>query len=481
MDSNELSHFVKGDRISFDSSKASTRSFAEYLDLTDTLSKFRSEFLIPSKADLKDAHPESKPLEQQNDSSDPCIYLCGNSLGLQPKSTRTLITTELSIWATRGVHGHFNHPLSRPWASAEEYVNSHMAAVIGALPGEVSVMGSLTANIHVLFASFYKPDKTRYKIIIEGKAFPSDHYAMESQIQWHGLDPKGTLIEIFPDGGEKVLTTEQILRVIDQNSNDTAVMFLSGVQYYTGQLFDVKTITQYAQKRGIIVGWDFAHAAGNVPLELHEWGVDFAAWCSYKYLCSGPGGIAGIFVHDKHASPERHRLAGWWGHDRSSRFKMENVFNPIPGAAGYQLSNPSILDITALYASLEIFSRTSMAALRAKSKMITGYLEHLLHTQFVEFEEKPFIIITPGDPEARGAQLSLLFREGLMLGVYEKLTEEGIVVDERKPDVIRVAPMPLYNTFVEVWEFVEALKRAVEEVLKEGNRRRMEVRLASGE
>ncbi|KAG0637445.1 pyridoxal phosphate-dependent transferase [Tuber brumale] len=471
MDSAQLYQFIHGRRIHFDDSRSSTREFARHLDASDPLAGFRKEFLIPSKADLKDPHPETKPMDQCNDPSDPCIYFCGNSLGLQPKNTQAFIAEELRIWATRGVQGHFDHPLSRPWVSAAEEVNTHMANVVGALPEEVSTMGTLTANIHTLLASFYKPDVTkqgRYKIIIEGKAFPSDHYAVESQIEWHGLSPEDSLVTIFPEGGREVLTTDQIYRVIDGNASTTAVLWLSGVQYYTGQVFDLKAITRYAQSKGILVGWDLAHAVGNILLELHEWGVDFAAWCTYKYLSSGPGGIAGIFVHEKHASPERHRLAGWWGHDKASRFTMDNVFRPMSGAAGYQMSNPSILDLTALLSSLSLYSDATMAAIRTKSVHMTGYLDHLLHSQFESYDPKPFEIITPQNPAARGAQLSLLFRGGLMMQVFDRLQERGIIVDERKPDVIRVAPLPLYNTFEEVWDFVQAFKQVIDAALKGG-------------
>lgn len=474
MDAQQLRSFVSGARITFNESKSSTVDYARHLDSTDPLARFRSEFLIPSKSDLQHhPHAESRPPSEQNDPADPCIYLCGNSLGLQPKATRTLINEELTIWATRGVHGHFQHPLSRPWVSAEVEVTRHMANVVGALPSEVAVMGSLTANIHSLFASFYRPERTpgkgRRKIIIEGKAFPSDHYAMESQIRWHGLDPADALVTIFPEGGRQTLTTKQIYAVIDREADETAVLFLSGVQFYTGQAFDIKAITQHAQAKGIVVGWDLAHAAGNITLDLHEWGVDFAAWCTYKYLCSGPGGIGGIFVHEKHSSPDRHRLAGWWGHDRLSRFNMDNVFSAIPGAAGYQLSNPSILDITALLSSLQLFSAATMPALRTKSLHLTSYLENLLGAAFpAGTPAAAFTILTPSDPSARGAQLSLLFRPGIMLRVLDVLQAHGVVVDERKPDVIRVAPCPLYNTFEEVWKFVQVLKGAVEGVLAAG-------------
>lgn len=467
MDSAQLSDFVHGKRITFDADRSSTREYARHMDSIDPLRESRNEFLIPAKADLKDPHPEAKPLEAQNDPSDPCLYLCGNSLGPQPKRTRGLLNEELSIWATRGVHGHFDHPLSRPWLSAAEACTENMAAVVGALPSEVAVMGSLTENIHMLMASFYTPDRTgkgRTKIIIEGKAFPSDHYAVESQIAWHGLNPQDHLITIFPEQGRHTLTTAQILRTIDTHASTAALLWLSGVQFYTGQAFDIKNITAYAQSKGLVVGWDFAHGAGNIPLELHEWGVDFAAWCTYKYLCSGPGSMAGIFVHDKHASPSRLRLAGWWGHDAATRFAMENVFRATPGAAGYMLSNPSILSLTALRASLEVYASTSMTAIRTKSLHLTGYMEHLLDG----VPDAPWEIITPRDPQQRGAQLSLLFNAGVMLPVLRFLEERGVVVDERKPDVIRVAPLPLYNKYEEVWEFVQILKEAIEHVRKHG-------------
>ncbi|KAI5815212.1 pyridoxal phosphate-dependent transferase [Pyronema omphalodes] len=446
---------------------ATDLNFAREQDSKDPLRKFRNEFCIPSKAELKDPHPEAKSVSEQNDPSDPSIYLCGNSLGLQPKRTRGLLSEELSIWATRGVTGHFDHPLSRPWVSAAEQLQQHMSAIVGASPSEVAVMGSLTDNIHLLMASFYRPTGQRTKIIIEGKAFPSDHYAMASQIEWHGLDPNKELVLIEPRSGEYTVTTQEILDVIEKHKDTTAVIFLSGVQYYTGQLFEMEKITKYAKERGIMVGWDLAHAVGNVEVHLHDWGVDFAAWCTYKYLSSGPGGMAGIFVHSSHDSERRHRLAGWWGHDPESRFRMENTFNPAKGAAGYMLSNPSIMSLTALRSSLSVFAETSMAALRTKSMHLTAYLNHLLDEMF----PKPnpyFRIITPADPHQRGAQLSLLFKDGIMLPVFNRLMDQGIVVDERKPDVIRVAPLPMYNGWEDVYNFVCKLKEAIEETEKRG-------------
>lgn len=326
-------------------------------------------------------------------------------------------------------------------------------------------MGTLTENIHLLFATFFKPSGKRTKILIESKAFPSDHYAVESQLQWHGLDPAEHMILAEPEENG-LLSTEGICRLIDIHKDELAVCFLSGVQYYTGQFFDIKTITAHAQKHGITVGWDLAHAVGNVPLELHEWNVDFAAWCTYKYLCSGPGGMAGAFVHDRHTSPSATplpRLKGWWGHDLASRFQMSNNFAPAPGAWGWQVSNPSVLNVIALQASLSVYSETNMQAIRTKSLQLTAYLEHLLEAEFKG--QELFRIITPRDPQQRGAQLSLKFREGVMMPVFKVLDREGVTVDERKPDVLRVAPKAMYNSFADVWGFVDVLKKAVKEVV----------------
>ncbi|KAI5782736.1 pyridoxal phosphate-dependent transferase [Geopyxis carbonaria] len=462
MDASQLDSFVHGHRVDLSTEKPATREYAQSLDKKDALAHFRDEFLIPSKADLR-GDEGAKP----NDPTDACVYLCGNSLGLQPKRLRGLLAEELDIWATRGVQGHFAHPKSRPWVSAVDSVAADMSKIVGALPSEVAVMGSLTENLHLLLASFYKPSAAlgRTKIIIEAKAFPSDHYAVQSQVEWHGLAADEHMVLVQPAPGALTLTTAGICRTIDEHADTAAVLLLSGVQFYTGQLFDIKAITAHAQSKGLIVGWDLAHAVGNVPLELHEWGVDFATWCTYKYLCSSPGGMSGIFVHDRHHG-RRHHLAGWWGHEPATRFQMNNNFTPAPGAAGYQLSNPSILALTALRASLSVYAETTMTAVRTKSEHITGYLEHLLHTLLTTHSSTaaPFRIITPADPRQRGAQLSLLFREGLMMPVFKKLESEGVVVDERKPDVIRVAPVPLYTRFEDVWVFVDVLRRAIEEV-----------------
>lgn len=399
------------------------------------------------------------------DPSDPSIYLCGNSLGLQPRRTRHALSRELSIWSTLAVRGHFDHPLQKPWTTASTSLSPAMSKIVGAEAEEVICMGTLTENIHLLFATFYKPSGKRTKVLIEKKAFPSDHYAVESQLEWHGLG-KEHMILAEPEANG-LLTTEGICKLIDENKDELAVCFLSGIQYYTGQLFDIPTITAHAQKYGITVGWDLAHAAGNVPLKLHEWGVDFAAWCTYKYLCSGPGGMAGAFVHSKHTQPDAPplpRLKGWWGHDISSRFQMANEFVPAPGAAGWQVSNPSVINLIALEAALEVYNETDMQTLRQKSLETTGYLEWLLEEEF-KGEERVWEIITPRDERQRGAQLSLAFREGVMMKVFKVLEREGVTVDERKPDVIRVAPVPMYNSFGDCWRFVKELKKAVKEVL----------------
>lgn len=345
-------------------------------------------------------------------------------------------------------------------------------------------MQTLTANLHLLMASFYKPTKDRYKIIMERKAFPSDHFAVESQIQHHGLDPKDALILLEPENPDDspLLSTEHVCATIDAHAGQTALVMLPGVQFYTGQLFDIPRVTAHAQSKGISMGWDLAHAAGNVPLYLHDWNVDFAVWCNYKYLNCGPGAIGGLFVHERHGVPGaranvlsaedqegssdvayRHRLAGWWGSGKSSRFSMDNKFSPIPGAAGFQLSNPSALDCSAVLASLSVFDKTSMEELREKSLQLTDYLEVLL---LDGDQPKPYRIITSSDPAQRGAQLSVRIREGLMDHVLEALENKAIVVDERKPDVVRVAPAPMYNTFEDCWRFAHVFRRACSEAAK---------------
>ncbi|KAL3490572.1 pyridoxal phosphate-dependent transferase [Aspergillus germanicus] len=464
-----------------DDSRAFTREYAASLDAEDPLRHFRDQFIIPSVQDLK--RKTLDPSNVSEDLSDPrSIYLCGNSLGLQPRNTRKYIDYYLRTWAIKGVTGHFTHhedELLPPFVDVDSAGAKLMAPIVGALESEVAVMGSLTANLHLLMASFYRPTTERYKVIIEGKAFPSDHYAVESQIRNHNLRSEEALVLIEPQNPDQpILETDHILRVIDEHASSTALLLLSAIQFYTGQYFDIEEITAHAHSKGIVVGWDCAHAAGNVDLKLHDWNVDFAAWCNYKYLNSGPGGMAGVFVHEKHGEVKTNsgdgelqsfhpRLSGWWGGDKATRFLMDNHFVPQPGAAGYQVSNPSVLDLNAVAASLELFNRTSMAEIRQKSLKITGYLEHLLMKYPLDgLIKRPFSIITPSNPSERGAQLSLRLAPGLLDKVLEELEEHAVVIDERKPDVIRVAPAPLYNTYEEVWQFcqifLEACKKAVQ-------------------
>ncbi|KAI2787559.1 Kynureninase 1 [Penicillium oxalicum] len=459
-----------------DDIRANSREYAEALDQQDPLRNFRSEFIIPSKKDLK-CKTLNEGQSNENDADPKCIYLCGNSLGVQPRSTRQYIERYLRTWATKGVMGHFvphEDQLLPPFVEVDTAAAKLMAPIVGASESEVAVMGTLTANLHFLMASFYQPTDEKYKIILEGKAFPSDHYAIESQIVHHKRDPKQAMVLIEPENADRpVLTTDQIIKVIDENASNTALILLSAIQFYTGQYFDIQQITAHAHSKGILIGWDCAHAAGNVDLRLHEWEVDFAAWCTYKYLNSGPGGMAALFVHEQHGRVDRQgefrpRLAGWWGHDLESRFQMKNDFVPQSGAAGFQLSNPSVLDINAVVASLEIFQRAGIKSIREKSLQLTGYLEHLLLNYPLDAspEDKPFSMITPSSPAERGAQLSLRLRPGLLDKVLSYLEEHGVVIDERKPDVIRVAPAPLYNTYTDVWEFCQIFFAACREAVK---------------
>ncbi|KAL8901126.1 MAG: hypothetical protein Q9192_000721 [Flavoplaca navasiana] len=458
--------------------KEYTREEALQLDGSDTLSHLRSEFIIPTKDDLR-----RKTLSSQaactKDQEALCIYLCGNSLGLQPHLTTHYINDYMKAWATKGVFGHFKaHPDSNipPFVNIDDVAAQKMAPTVGASASEIAVMETLSANLHLMMASFYRPTEERYKIILEGKAFPSDQYAVESQIRHHGLDAAQAMVSIAPaDPTQATVTTSQILTAIDEHASTTALILLPGVQYYTGQLFDIEIITAHAHSHGIIIGWDLAHAVGNVELLLHDWDVDFAVWCSYKYLNCGPGAIGGLFVHENHSKVDkkaiedghegyRPRLSGWWGGDKATRFQMGSQFIPIPGAAGFQVGNPCALAICPLLASLEIFALASMSAVRSKSIMLTGYLEELLQRSSLrataDGTDVLYWIITPSGITERGAQLSIRLRPGLLEGVLIELEEQGIVVDERKPDVIRVAPAPLYNTFSEVWNFVAVFELA---------------------
>lgn len=368
------------------------------------------------------------------------------------------------MWAQRGVNGHFDHPLNRPWVSIDDTVITESARIVGAKPNEVAVMNSLTANLHFMMVSFYQPTPRRYKIIMEGKAFPSDSFAITSQVKFHGFDPEaGAVIEINPRPGEHNLRTEDILEVIEREGDSVALVLFSGVQYYTGQWFDMETITKAGHAQGAYVGFDLAHAVGNVPLKLHDWGIDFACWCSYKYLNAGPGGIGGAFLHEKHFSSNLPRFAGWWGTDPSTKFAMDNTFRPIPGAAGYRLSNPSVVSTVSLLGSLQVFEKTSMADLREKSLLLTGYLELLLDLLLLDLEKNggsaPFKVITPRDPGARGCQLSVLFATSdMMEKVFMRMGLRGVLADERRPSVIRISPAPLYCSFKDVYDTVDSLR-----------------------
>ncbi|KAL2017881.1 hypothetical protein VTK56DRAFT_1585 [Thermocarpiscus australiensis] len=462
---------------------ASARERARELDRDDPLAFTRSEFNIPSRTQIASTRlPDSASAqsESDDDTREKSVYLCGNSLGLQPKRTPIRISQYLATWATQGVQGHFKPLEESPlptWLDADARASQLMAPIVGASESEVAVMQTLTANLHLLMSAFYRPDiNGRHKIILESKAFPSDHFAVETQLRHHGLDPSTSMITIESQiSAHNVVSTYEILSVISAHASTTALLLLPGIQYYTGQLLDIPVITAFAHKHGIFVIWDLAHAVGNVPLSLHDWDVDAAAWCSYKYLNGGPGCIGGLFVHERHSAVTRaatderpedgfpNRLAGWWGNDKATRFRMANTrFHPVRGAAGFQLSNPSILDITSLSASLEVFAAAGgVARLRQKSVLLTAFLEELL-LGMPEADRALFRIVTPRDPAQRGAQLSLLLlAEGLLETVMRELQSRAVVVDERKPDVIRVAPAPLYNTFGDCVAFVEAFGEAL--------------------
>ncbi|XP_071320853.1 kynureninase [Trachinotus anak] len=428
---------------------------ASYLDKHDELRHLRENFLVPKIADLP---PSDLSLV---DGSMECIYLVGNSLGLQPKMARRYVEEELDKWAKMGVHGHTEG--SRPWAWAENNIEELMANVVGAKTEEVALMNGLTVNLHLLMLSFYKPTAARHKILLEDKAFPSDHYAVQSQIRLRGFDPQQSTLLLSPRPGEETLRTEDILEVIEKEGDSIAVVMFSGVQYYTGQLFNMAAITEAGHRKGCYVGFDCAHAAGNMELKLHEWGVDFACWCSYKYLNSGAGGLAGAFIHVKHKDTVKPVLSGWWGHDLKTRFQMNNVLELQPGVSGFRLSNQPILLVCPLQASLEVFNMTSMQALRRKSLLLTGYLEYLIHHYYTEDPTQPckphVRVITPSDPQQRGCQLSLSFSIPIRK-VFQELEKRGVACDMREPSVLRIAPVPLYNTFSDVHRFIEALGSA---------------------
>ncbi len=414
-----------------------SEDYARAQDAQDALRHLRAEFYFP----------EGENGEEQ-------LYFCGNSLGLQPKGVEKILLEEVADWRKWAVEGHLR--ARRAWKSYHEQFAAPLARIVGAKESEVVAMGSLTANLHLLMVSFYRPTQRRRKIIIERGAFPSDKYAVDAQLRFHGFDAGADLVQLTPRAGEDCLRTEDILQTIQEQAEETALLMLSGVNYYTGQCFDMKEISAYAASLGIVVGWDLAHAAGNVPLQLHEWGVDFAAWCHYKYLNAGAGATAGIFVHEKHhRRTDLHRFAGWWGHDKESRFRMPDEFVPIATAESWQLSNAPVFALAPLLASLEVFGKTDMQALRQKSERLTGYLFELINQELAEQVR----IITPADIKQRGAQLSLSLRESHRgREVHAALLRAGVVSDWREPNVIRVAPAPLYNSFADVLNFVRRLQ-----------------------
>ena len=421
-----------------------TLAFARQLDEEDTLKKFRDRFYSPIVNGKE------------------CIYFTGNSLGLQPKTTQDYVLTELEDWANYGVEGHFH--AKNPWVSYHEIFPELIAPIVGALPEEVVVMNQLTVNLHLLMTSFYRPTKERFKIICEAKAFPSDQYAFQSQATIHGLDPNEVIIEVGPKEGSAYIETSDIIDAIKKNGHQTALVIFGGVNYYSGQVFNMQQICKAAHEAGAYCGFDLAHAAGNVHLDLHDWNIDFACWCSYKYLNSGPGGVAGAFIHQQHITNKQlPRLAGWWGHDKENRFKMEHNFRPIPTAEGWQLSNAPVLSMAAHKASLDIFSEVGMHNLISKGTLLSNYLLYILNEINQKVENKIIEIITPINESEKGCQVSMLMlKDGRK--IFEALMKAGVIADWREPNVIRIAPVPLYNTFEDVFTFGQIIKNFVEQI-----------------
>ena len=419
-----------------------TRSYAQELDVQDDLHKYRSEFHFPKVNDKQ------------------VIYFTGNSLGLQPKRTKSYIDEVMSDWANLAVEGHFY--ADKPWWDYHERFATPLSKIVGALPSEVTVMNTLTVNLHLLMVSFYRPTKTRYKIICEEKAFPSDQYMFQSQVDFHGYAPNEAIVEIKRREGEHNIRLEDVLAKIDEVGEELALVLIGGVNYYTGQVFDMKTITEAGHNAGAIVGWDLAHAAGNIKLELHDWNVDFASWCSYKYMNSGPGNASGCFIHEKHHNASLPRFAGWWGHNKERRFKMEPQFDAVKGAEGWQISNLPILSLAPYLASVEMFDEVGMDAIFEKRNKITAYLEFVL--QEIDKEvDSTFEIITPANPAERGCQLSV-FLHGEGRSLFDYLMQNGVITDWREPNVIRLAPVPLYCSFEDMYDFGQILKQGIQSV-----------------
>lgn len=420
-----------------------TIDYARSRDAADELAGFREQFHFP----VIDGRQ--------------VLYFTGNSLGLQPKKAADALNVELEDWAKWGVEGHFH--ARNPWYSYHEILTEGAANVVGARPSEVVMMNALTVNLHLMMVSFFRPDKQsgRTKLLCEAKAFPSDQYAIETQLRFHGLDPAEHLIEVAPREGEHLIREEDIIGAIEEHRDELALVMIGGVNYYSGQFFNLEQITQAGHAAGAVVGFDLAHAAGNVPLKLHDWGVDFACWCTYKYLNSGPGSVSGVFVHERHArNSDLPRFAGWWGHDKDERFLMEQGFKPIPGAEGWQLSNAPVFNMAIHKVSLDLFMAAGMDRLRNTSLELTAYLEFVLHQISEASSAVNFEVITPSEAEKRGCQLSI-HAHGMGKSLFDKLTAEGVIADWREPNVIRVAPVPLYNSFEDVYLFGKALEKAL--------------------
>lgn len=411
--------------------------FARQLDEKDELKSFRNKFYIPIVNGKE------------------CIYFTGNSLGLQPKTTQDYVVSELEDWANFGVEGHLH--ARKPWLPYHEIFPKQLSQIVGCKENEVVVMNSLTVNLHLLMVSFYRPTKRRYKIICEAKAFPSDQYAFESQVRYHGFDPDDAIVEVKPRAGEHTIRKEDVLLAIQTENESTALVLFGGVNYYTGQLFDMKAITDAAHTVGAYAGFDLAHAAGNVELHLHDWNVDFACWCSYKYLNSGPGGVGGVYIHEQHAAnTELPRFAGWWGYTKETRFRMDKGFEAIPTAEGWQLSNAPVLSMAAHKASLDIFEEAGMERLHVKRKQLAAYLHYILADINSRQSEKVIEVITPDNEEERGCQVSMLMLNNGK-PIFNELTTQGVIADWREPNVIRVAPVPLYNSFEDIYRFGEII------------------------
>ncbi|MCO7227340.1 kynureninase [Pleionea sp. CnH1-48] len=418
-------------------------AYAKKMDTNDPLAPMREQFHIPKHSNGEDE-----------------IYLCGNSLGLQPSRTQEYLNYELSQWQKLGVKGHFSGDF--PWMPYHEFLSEGFADLVGAKTSEVVAMNSLTANLHFMMVSFYRPTATRHKILIEDHAFPSDHYAVESQIRYHGFNPDESMLLIKPREGEELIRDEDLMALIEEEGDSIALIMLPGVQYYTGQVFDMEAITKAGHNKGCKVGFDLAHAAGNITMSLHQWNVDFACWCTYKYLNSGPGSVAGCFVHERHHSDKSlNRFAGWWGHDKETRFKMANHFIPMESAEAWQVSNPPILSLAAIRASLDTVKQAGgIKALREKSLQLTGFLRFLLEQELGE----DINILTPTEDKAHGSQLSLTVDTHGIDGkvVFERIEAAGVTGDWRYPNVIRVAPVPLYNSFEDCYRFVQILKQSLQ-------------------